>query len=238
MSFRFGVGKKIGGINFFLSKSISTSRANTNKGIVKKSPTASDLKDIEFSNFLHKSQKDANELIMDFFELTKNYYSFDRKGYHFVVLDANGKIPGNDSVRYPSYFHKEQLEWLEHDLKTTPLPTIVFIHQGECGDTGYTSTCWPGRHHTNVFRAGCNSPPAVGVARPEPASASGLPDGQQIRSDAGADGHSPDERRWLCTPGNGRLCLFALRRFSLNFLRRTFCLLESSKASAALPGAK
>lgn len=69
MSFRFGVGKKIGGINFFLSKSISTSRANTNKGIVKKSPTASDLKDIEFSNFLHKSQKDANELIMDFFEL-------------------------------------------------------------------------------------------------------------------------------------------------------------------------
>ncbi|MBB1150218.1 metallophosphoesterase [Myroides sp. NP-2] len=70
------------------------------------------------------------EQIMDFFELTKNYYSFDRKGYHFVVLDANGKIPGNDSVRYPSYFHKEQLEWLEHDLKTTPLPTIVFIHQG------------------------------------------------------------------------------------------------------------
>ena len=69
MSFRFGVGKKIGGVNFFLSKSISTSRANTNKGIVKKSPTASDLKDIEFSNFLHKSQKDANELIMDFFEL-------------------------------------------------------------------------------------------------------------------------------------------------------------------------
>ena len=69
MGFRFGVGKKIGGINFFLSKSVSTSKASKNKNIGNKSPTASELKDREFNSFLHKSEKDANELIMDFFEL-------------------------------------------------------------------------------------------------------------------------------------------------------------------------
>ncbi|MDM1045101.1 metallophosphoesterase [Myroides sp. 1354] len=70
------------------------------------------------------------EQIMDFFSLKQNYYSFDRKGHHFVVLDGNGKIPGNEGMRYPSYFHKQQLEWLEQDLNSTSLPTIVFIHQG------------------------------------------------------------------------------------------------------------
>ena len=63
----------------------------------------------------------------------------------------------------------------------------------------------------NVFRAGCNSPPAVGEVAVhdsprEPASASSAGEGQQIRSNAGADGssdpvrrnaHSPDERRRL-----------------------------------------
>ena len=48
----------------------------------------------------------------------------------------------------------------------------------------------------HVFRAGWNSPPAVGRASDEPASALPPPGGrgQQTRSNAGADGHSPDER--------------------------------------------
>lgn len=85
MGFRFGVGKKIGGVNFFFSKSISTSTVGTNKSIVKKGPTASESKNIEFSKFLHKSQKDANELIMSFFEL--NGYDPSRLGRENIDID-------------------------------------------------------------------------------------------------------------------------------------------------------
>lgn len=56
------------------------------------------------------------------------------------------------------------------------------------------------RHIGDVLRAGCNSPPAVSGSAPmqrmEPASAfcRRKRKGQQIRCDAGADGHSPDGR--------------------------------------------
>jgi alkaline phosphatase len=64
----------------------------------------------------------------------KNYYSFDQKGFHFVVLDANFDKTGKD------HFYKEgadwqdvnipptQLSWLEKDLVKTKLPSIVFCH--------------------------------------------------------------------------------------------------------------
>ena len=70
----------------------------------------------------------------------------------------------------------------------------------------------------NVFRAGCDSPPAVGVASlGMPTSPRALPapsGGQQIRSNAGADGHSPDERR-QSRAALGCVLPHALWRFSL-----------------------
>jgi len=62
------------------------------------------------------------------------YYSFDRNGIHFVVLDANfthmgrhynnGKFDWTDSnIKY------KQLKWLKQDLEDTGKPTIVFVHQ-------------------------------------------------------------------------------------------------------------
>jgi len=65
---------------------------------------------------------------------TESYYSFTRKGIHFVVLDGDftkeGKAydHGNftwDDASIPA----EEMDWLKADLKRNKLPVIVFIHQ-------------------------------------------------------------------------------------------------------------
>lgn len=69
------------------------------------------------------------------FKKAKNYYSFNLKGFHFVVLDANytsefieynhGNFDWKDANIPPS-----QIEWLDKDLrKNSNNPTVVFIHQ-------------------------------------------------------------------------------------------------------------
>lgn len=68
------------------------------------------------------------------FKTAKSFYSFNRNGFHFVVLDANYTSEG---VAYDHgnfdwkdcYIPEEQLGWLERDLNKTNKPTIVFIHQ-------------------------------------------------------------------------------------------------------------
>jgi len=64
----------------------------------------------------------------------KNFYSFDNGNYHFVVLDANYDMNGNDhyfkegsnwqDANIPSF----ELSWLSKDLSKTIKPTIVFLH--------------------------------------------------------------------------------------------------------------
>ena len=64
------------------------------------------------------------------------YYSFDRAGYHFVVLDLNyekfadgaGYKRGEFSY-LDTWISPAQLEWLERDLEATDHPTLVFTHQ-------------------------------------------------------------------------------------------------------------
>ncbi|MFO1003067.1 MAG: metallophosphoesterase [Planctomycetaceae bacterium] len=64
----------------------------------------------------------------------ESYYSFDRAGFHFIVLDSCFR---NDGVPYGRKNSKwndanippAELEWLREDLKSTKLPTIVFAHQ-------------------------------------------------------------------------------------------------------------
>lgn len=65
---------------------------------------------------------------------TASYYSFNKNGLHFVVLDGNFT---KDGVSYDhgnfswdeASIPMEELEWLKNDLKQNQLPTIVFIHQ-------------------------------------------------------------------------------------------------------------
>ena len=64
----------------------------------------------------------------------ESYYSFDRVGFHFIVLDACFR---NDGVPYGRKNSKwndanippAELEWLREDLQSTKLPTVVFVHQ-------------------------------------------------------------------------------------------------------------
>lgn len=68
------------------------------------------------------------------FSKAQNYYSFNRKGFHFVVLDANYSKEGvsydHGNVSWKdSYVPEKQLEWLKEDLRRNAKPTIVFVHQ-------------------------------------------------------------------------------------------------------------
>jgi len=62
------------------------------------------------------------------------YYSFDLKGLHFVVLDADFRADGTayDSGNFnwtDANVSKAELDWLRRDLKSTSSPVIVFAHQ-------------------------------------------------------------------------------------------------------------
>lgn len=65
---------------------------------------------------------------------SESYYSFNRKGFHFVILDGNFTREGKsydhgnftwDNTQIPD----EEVTWLKEDLKSNNLPVIVFIHQ-------------------------------------------------------------------------------------------------------------
>lgn len=67
-------------------------------------------------------------------EQEKSFYSFDRDGIHFVVLDSCFRDDGRPYGR--RNFHwtdanvpPAEIEWLEGDLAATDKPVIVFAHQ-------------------------------------------------------------------------------------------------------------
>ena len=67
-------------------------------------------------------------------EKEKSYYSFDRSGFHFVVLDSCFRSDGEPYQRRnfdwtDANIPAAELEWLEADLKTNQKPVIVFAHQ-------------------------------------------------------------------------------------------------------------
>jgi len=70
------------------------------------------------------------------------YYSFDRIGIHFIVLDANFMADGNAYDRgnfewNEAYVSEAELGWLRKDLAGTQLPSIIFTHQ-QLGGLGVT----------------------------------------------------------------------------------------------------
>ena len=68
--------------------------------------------------------------VVAFWNAAGKYYSFDLKGYHFVVLDGNEPNPNKKGGGYARFITNEQLHWLEADLDKTTLPVLVFCHQG------------------------------------------------------------------------------------------------------------
>ncbi|MEA5258357.1 metallophosphoesterase [Arcicella aquatica] len=79
----------------------------------------------------------TQEQVVQYWNAKARYYSYDCKGFHFVVLDGNEKDSSpNRPAGYARYIGEEQLKWLENDLNNTNLPTILFCHQGLDNDNG------------------------------------------------------------------------------------------------------
>jgi len=67
-------------------------------------------------------------------EQDTSYYSFDRDGFHFVVLDScfrgDGQPYGRKNFHWTdANIPAAEIEWLEADLKANVKPVIVFAHQ-------------------------------------------------------------------------------------------------------------
>jgi predicted MPP superfamily phosphohydrolase len=67
-------------------------------------------------------------------ERQKSFYSFDREGTHFVVLDSCFRSDGEPYGRKNSHWQDcnipaAELEWLKSDLDATSSKVIVFAHQ-------------------------------------------------------------------------------------------------------------
>lgn len=67
-------------------------------------------------------------------EQPRSYYSFDRAGFHFVILDAcfrsDGSAYGRKNFEWTdANIPPSELEWLQADLAPQTLPVIVFAHQ-------------------------------------------------------------------------------------------------------------
>jgi 3',5'-cyclic AMP phosphodiesterase CpdA len=112
----------------------------------------------------------SREAVVEFFNSPAKYYSFDKNGFHFIVLDGNDQNPSpNKSPGYARYIGQEQLNWLKNDLKSTSEHVIIFSHQSLEGDgienrqqvrsilenenksAGYKKiiACFSGHHHTD-----------------------------------------------------------------------------------------
>lgn len=57
----------------------------------------------------------------------KTYYSFNHKGWHFIVLNS---LDVTTDKKYRGHFHEEQLVWLKSDLEKTGslTPVVVVSH--------------------------------------------------------------------------------------------------------------
>jgi len=77
------------------------------------------------------------EEVVDFWKAEGKYYSFDRNGFHFVVLNGNEH---NESKSRPGgyarFISATQLDWLRKDLEASTLPSVICCHQGLDNDSG------------------------------------------------------------------------------------------------------
>jgi 3',5'-cyclic AMP phosphodiesterase CpdA len=74
------------------------------------------------------------------------YYSFDERGWHFVVLHTLERKDVDVSIP------ERQLEWLRADLARTGAPTIVLMHHSASEQSLDDSRWWPGRSHLALVR--------------------------------------------------------------------------------------
>ena len=79
---------------------------------------------------------------LDEVEQANSYFSFDRGGIHFIVLDSCFRSDGIPYQRKnfqwtDANIPKDELAWLQSDLKGTDKPVVVFAHQRLDVDNSY-----------------------------------------------------------------------------------------------------
>lgn len=112
---------------------------------------------------------------LDTVERKKSYYSFDKNGFHFVILDACFRKDGvaynaGNYVWTDTEIPGEEQEWLKADLAGAKGKALVFVHQrldlppGEdtinsaaavrkiLEESGKTLAVFMGHSHTNEYR--------------------------------------------------------------------------------------
>jgi 3',5'-cyclic-AMP phosphodiesterase len=71
----------------------------------------------------------GKKLIMEKLGMSASYYSFNHKGWHFVVMDSIFPVEAEHGTGYKAAFGDTQLEWLRFDLgKNHDLPTVILTH--------------------------------------------------------------------------------------------------------------
>lgn len=89
-------------------------------------------------------------------ELEQTYRSFDLKGYHFILLDSIGIVPGKRGYR--GFIDPEQLEWLRRDLArvdhNTPIVVVSHVPLLVRDPREPKDPARPGAAHTRVVNAG------------------------------------------------------------------------------------
>jgi 3',5'-cyclic AMP phosphodiesterase CpdA len=72
---------------------------------------------------LNNHSVDGKKWAVDSYELPKSYYSFDRKGWRFLVLDSTSPLEG----RYKARLDEAQFDWLKQQLQQTEASTPIAI---------------------------------------------------------------------------------------------------------------
>lgn len=71
----------------------------------------------------------GKKMIMDRLGMERSYYSFNHKGWHFVVLDTIYQVEVEHGPSYVARLGEEQLDWLRFDFGAHKgMPTVCVMH--------------------------------------------------------------------------------------------------------------
>jgi hypothetical protein len=107
-------------------------------------------------NVIGNHELDTNmslEDVMAALGMDSTYYSFDRGGYHFIVLNAAYGIYGSPSNWHQGFIPPTEEAWLVNDLSETDKYTVVFIHHNLDGQAGFDTTkyVYQRKHIRNIL---------------------------------------------------------------------------------------
>jgi predicted phosphodiesterase len=71
----------------------------------------------------------SREKAIEYRDMKSGYYSFEKNGFHFIVLDGNDK-KDPEAKGYKQFIGPQQVEWLQTELAKTKYPVVIFSHQG------------------------------------------------------------------------------------------------------------